>query len=98
MVTAHVDKVSGWGWAKVYIDGMKRGQGHLDGTYDHHVVCLPDNGVFVFTENVTVPNPSQLRRVRVFAYFRQFRLYSISLCGGGGWGWGGCGYGMRVWG
>ncbi|KAK2161721.1 hypothetical protein NP493_1562g00009 [Ridgeia piscesae] len=31
VVTVHVDKVSEWGWAKVYIDGRKRGQGHLDG-------------------------------------------------------------------
>ncbi|KAK2161724.1 hypothetical protein NP493_1562g00040 [Ridgeia piscesae] len=31
VVTAHVDKVSGWGWAKVYVDGKKAGVGPLNG-------------------------------------------------------------------
>ncbi|KAI0218511.1 hypothetical protein LSAT2_029803 [Lamellibrachia satsuma] len=31
VVTARVDKVTQWGWTKVYIDGRQCGQGHLDG-------------------------------------------------------------------
>ncbi|KAI0217862.1 hypothetical protein LSAT2_030397 [Lamellibrachia satsuma] len=31
VVTARVDKVTQWGWTKVYIDGRQFGQGHLNG-------------------------------------------------------------------
>ncbi|KAK2161725.1 hypothetical protein NP493_1562g00019, partial [Ridgeia piscesae] len=31
VVTAHVNKVSGWGWAKVYVDGKKAGVGPING-------------------------------------------------------------------
>ncbi|KAK2159249.1 hypothetical protein NP493_1736g00014 [Ridgeia piscesae] len=31
VVTIKVNKVTEWGWAKVYIDGQKRGQGYLGG-------------------------------------------------------------------
>ena len=55
VVSVSVDKVSEWGWAKVYIDGWKRGQGYLDGTYDRHVVCVPNKGMLVYKEQVTAP-------------------------------------------
>ena len=39
----------------MFIDGWKRGQGHLDGTYDRHVVCFPNKGMFGSKEQVTAP-------------------------------------------